>query len=125
MRFLPVLLRVLMATCLILNGIGTAMASASMGASDASSSLNSPRSVDTGPHAAALPDHASDPCAGQDLGDCCSPEQCDGACTQGVQADLFQAQVPASIGFVEGPSERPAASRSDPALSQPVRPPIA
>ena len=75
-----------------------------------------------------MPEHplvGVDPCAEPDPDDCCSPDQCDGACTQVMTAVVLLPRFVTPPNLGGQPAGRPMTTRPDPVLTQPVRPPIA
>lgn len=129
MVLVRLLSRLLLATCLILNGTGTASAALAMQFDHMSLPSDSQPAARPDAHVGeALRDQAmatDSPCAEVASDDCCAQEQCDDACMQVVAA------VIPSVPFAMGPepdaglTERPTAARAPPVLPQPVRPPIA
>lgn len=129
MSWSPLLPRLLLAICLILNGIGSSTASLRMqlghGVLDTVAGLPM---AETAPMQAPSVEHGvgtSDHCADQSPADCCDPGQCDGVCLQGAAAVAVREVVATLPGIATQLTDRPAPAHADPALTDPVRPPIA
>lgn len=129
MSWSHLLLRLLLAACLILNGVGASVAAVSMqlevpdSAPDSTTIVRDVTFVDgTAPAQVAM---ADDHCVDQSAVDCCDPERCDGACAQAATALLSFASTPSPPILGMQLAEPPVATRAGPDLPQPVRPPIA
>lgn len=129
MSWSSLLPRLLLAICLILNGIGSSTASLRMqldhGVLDTVAGLpmteTAPMQASSGEPGVATSDH----CADQSRADCCDPGECDGACLQGAAAMAVREAVATLPGIANRLKDRPAPAHADPALTDPVRPPIA
>lgn len=129
MRLVHLLPRLLLTICLILNGVGAVMASVDMKAAHLPTEGVAPSAATAHAHSTMpLPEHALvgvDPCAERDPDDCCSPDHCDGACTQVMTAVVLFPRFLSPLVLGGQPAGRPMTTRPDPVLTQPVRPPIA
>lgn len=117
----------LLAFCLLLNGVGVAAAALTMTLAHADhASRNHSGQNHSGPAAPAdatqdCPSHAQAP---TDT-DCCDPGNCDGACAQHAVAALKLLHGFGSEDLSPGYQTVTAPARADPARRRAVRPPIA
>lgn len=130
MSWSSLLLRLLLATCLILNGIGSSTASLRMELDHrvSAAAVAGLPMAEMAPMESPSREHgvaASDHCADQSPADCCDPGQCDGACLHSAAAVAVGDVVVALPGISDRLTDRPAPAHADPTLPDPVRPPIA